>query len=108
MTTEAQDHAARFDELRAHIGRLEEVYGQQQQHHERTLAALAVYRDDLEREVKTLSQKLRIATELYAAACGTTVAEATASVDADYADRKAGNGLGLDIDAAARMLGVGA
>lgn len=108
MTTEAQDHAARFDELRAHIGRLEEVYGQQQRHHERTLTALAVYRDDLEREVKTLSQKLRIATELYAAACGTTVAEATASVDADYADRKAGNGLGLDIDAAARMLGVGA
>ena len=107
MTTEAQDHAARFDELRAHIGRMEEVYGQQQRHHERTLTALAVYRDDLEREVKTLSQKLRVATELYAAACGITVADATASVDADYTDRKAGNGLDLTIEQAAALMGLG-
>jgi len=105
MSTERIEYQQRFDAVRAALGQAEEFVGHIQADHERTMGALCVYRDNLESDVETVGQKLSVAIELYAAAAGISQYDAYALINKTHEDRANGNGLGLTMDAAAKMLG---
>jgi hypothetical protein len=87
VSTETIEYQQRFDAVRAALGIAEAYASRTQTEHERTLAALCQYRDDLESDLETTGQKLCVAIELYAAATGMSEADALHLVNETHAGR---------------------